>query len=65
MPIVSKAQQRFMFAHQHDQSKLGNAARDFIEKTPEKAYAGLPERVQGGKPDYRAQVLASMAKRQS
>ena len=71
MPIVSKAQQRFMFAHQDDQGQLGDAARDFINQTPKSAYAGLPPYVSGGQPsttgnprDQRARVLANMMKMQ-
>jgi hypothetical protein len=60
MPVVSKAQQRFVFAHQHDPGKLGDFARDFIAKTPKDAYKGLPERVHEGTPDYRARVLSDM-----
>lgn len=61
MPIVSKAQQRYMFAHQNDQSQMGAVARDFIRKTPEGAYKGLPDRTmppsRQARPDYRAHVL--------
>ena len=71
MPIVSKAQQGFMFARQHDQGPTGDAARDFIAKTPKDAYAGLPSYVSGGQPsttgnpkDQRARVLANMMKLQ-
>jgi hypothetical protein len=45
MPIESKAQQRFMFAHQGDSSRLGSVAREFIQKTPKGAYKKLPARV--------------------
>lgn len=63
MPIVSKAQQGFMFAHQHDAGPLGVVARDFIEKTPKNAYQGLPAKVAPTKrPDMRAHVLANLAK---
>jgi hypothetical protein len=56
--IVSKAQQRYMFAHQNDQSQMGAVAREFIRKTPEGAYKGLPERVAPAtRPDFRAHVL--------
>jgi hypothetical protein len=69
MPIVSKAQQGFMFAHQHDQGPLGGVAQDFIAKTPKNAYANLPPFVSSGQPnatgnpkDQRARVLANMMK---
>lgn len=58
MPIVSKAQQRYMFAHQNDASQMGAVARDFIRKTPEGAYKRLPDRATPPtRPDYRAHVL--------
>jgi hypothetical protein len=69
MPITSKAQQRFMFAHQHDQGQLGDVAQDFISKTPKSAYASLPPYMSNGQPsqtgnpqDQRAKVLANMMK---
>lgn len=64
MPIVSKAQQGFMFAHQHDAGPLGVVARDFIEKTPKSAYQGLPEKVTPApsRGQARAHILAKLAK---
>lgn len=44
MPIVSKAQQRFMYAHQSDSNRTGEVAREFIAATPKKAYKKLPAR---------------------
>jgi hypothetical protein len=61
MPIVSKAQQRYMFAHQNDRSQMGAVARDFIRKTPEGAYKRLPDRATPPtRPDYRAHVLTTI-----
>lgn len=45
MPIVSKAQQRFMYAKQSSPGRIGQVARDFIAATPKKAYKSMPARV--------------------
>jgi len=44
MPIVSKAQQRWAYANQNEDSSEGAAARDFIAATPKGAYKSLPAR---------------------
>jgi hypothetical protein len=44
MPIVSRAQQRWAYANQHENSREGAAAREFIASTPKKAYKKLPAR---------------------
>lgn len=44
MPIVSKAQQRWAYANQNDNSRTGKAAREFIAATPKSAYKKLPAR---------------------
>ena len=44
MPIESKAQQRFMYAHQKDKGPTGKAARDFIAAGPAGgSFKSLPE----------------------
>lgn len=49
MPIVSKRQNRFFRAHEHDSGKLGKTAREFIKATPAKAFKSMPES-KGDKP---------------
>jgi hypothetical protein len=47
MPIRSKAQQRAMYAAASGGGKTGipkSVAREYIEATPKKAYADMPER---------------------
>lgn len=47
MPIKSKAQQRAMYAAASGGGKTGipkSVAREYIEATPKKAYADMPER---------------------
>jgi len=44
MPIVSKAQQRFMYAKANSGGRIGEVAREFIASTPKKAYKKLPAR---------------------
>ena len=45
MPIESKAQQRFMYAHQKDKGSLGKAARDFVAAGAKGgSFKKLPER---------------------
>jgi hypothetical protein len=44
MPLVSKAQQRWAFAHQDDKTRTGDVAREFIAATPKGAYKKLPAR---------------------
>lgn len=44
MPIVSKAQQRFMYAKAGGGGRIGEVAREFIAATPKKAYKKLPAR---------------------
>jgi hypothetical protein len=44
MPIVSKAQQRFMYAKQHAAGRIGEVAREFIDATPKSAYKHMPAR---------------------
>lgn len=47
MPIVSKDQQGFMFAHQNDSGPTGKAARDFIAAGPAGgSYSKLPQQVE-------------------
>jgi hypothetical protein len=59
--IVSKAQQRFMFAHQNQPGETGVVAREFISKTPASSYKNLPERVAPPQHhDFRASVLANI-----
>jgi hypothetical protein len=50
MPIVSKRQNRFFRAREHDKGKLGKVAREFIKATPAKAFKRMPEAVKAGKP---------------
>ena len=46
MPIESKAQQRFMYAHEKDKGSTGKAARDFIAAGPAGgSFKSLPETV--------------------
>jgi hypothetical protein len=51
MPLVSKQQARFMYAHQDDPGRLGTVAKEFIQASPhgKGAYKGLPKRVKGSK----------------
>lgn len=52
MPITSKAQQRLMYAAASGKVKDGpskKVAREFIEATPKKAYADMPEKASGKK----------------
>ena len=58
MPIVSKAQQRWAYANQSENSREGVAAREFIAATPKKAYKTLPARKK--KP---AQTFGSLARK--
>lgn len=47
MPIRSKAQQRAMYAAATGRGKTGipkSVAQEYIEATPKKAYAEMPER---------------------
>lgn len=46
MPFQSKAQARFMYAHQDDKDNLGAVAREFISASPKGkgAEKKLPER---------------------
>lgn len=44
MPIVSKAQNRYMRAHQDDPGRLGEVAREFVRETHGKSLKRLPER---------------------
>lgn len=43
MPIVSKRQNRFFHAHEHDKGKLGAVAREFIAATPKASFSKMPE----------------------
>lgn len=54
MPVVSKRQNRFFRAHEHDKGKLGKVAREFIAATPKGGVTKLPERVKDGKPSRAA-----------
>jgi hypothetical protein len=52
MPITSKAQQRLMYAAAAGKVKDGpskKVATEFIEATPKKAYANMPEKASGKK----------------
>lgn len=57
MPIESKAQQRWAYANQGDNTKEGAAAREYIAATPKSAYKSLPQKV--GKPSV-ADAFRSM-----
>lgn len=50
MPIVSKRQNRFFRAREHDKGELGKVAREFIKATPKAAFKNMPEAVKDGKP---------------
>lgn len=54
MPIVSKAQQRFMYAKQSSPGSIGKVARDFIAATPKALYKTMPARVKPLKAPSRA-----------
>jgi hypothetical protein len=43
MPIVSKRQNRFFRAHEHDKGKIGKVAREFIKATPASSFKRMPE----------------------
>ena len=46
MPIVSKAQQGFVYAHKDDPGSTGKAARDFIAAGPKGgSFSKLPDKV--------------------
>jgi hypothetical protein len=52
VPITSKAQQRLMYAAASGKVKDGpskKVAKEFIEATPKKAYAEMPEKAKGKK----------------
>jgi hypothetical protein len=50
MPSVSKAQNRFMWAHAKDKGKLGKVAREFTSAQEPGSVKKLPERVGEDKP---------------
>jgi len=52
MPIVSKAQQRFMYAKQDSPGRIGQVAKEFIQATPKKAYKTMPARVKKPEPKH-------------
>ncbi len=45
MPVVSQAQNRFMHAHEHDEGKLGKAAKKFVKASHGMKVKRLPEHV--------------------
>lgn len=52
MPIKSKAQQRAMYAAASGKGGTGipkKVAKEFIESTPKKAYASMPEKASSRK----------------
>ena len=59
MPIESKAQQRWAYAQQGNNTREGAAAREFIAATPKSAYKTLPAKV--GKPSV-ADAFRELAK---
>jgi hypothetical protein len=63
MPIVSKAQQRFMYANEFVPGQTGVVAREFIANTPASAYKNLPERATPApRHDFRVSVLNNIMK---
>lgn len=57
MPVVSKAQARYFFAHQNDPGSLGKVAREFIAASQGVSLKKLPERK---KPKAKKKVFGSL-----
>lgn len=64
MPMQSKAQNRFMHAHENDRGPLGAVARKFVADSHGQKVKKLPERVKKKKPAHRA-VFGSLSPTQS
>jgi hypothetical protein len=58
MPVVSKAQNRFMHAHASDSGPLGRVAREYVKATHGTKVRNLPERK---KPKKRKRIFGSLA----